>query len=218
MNLIYSLTLISAFLLMVFTLNLLQKYNLAEGETTRKIGHVVLGAILIVMPNLFCDLFFPVFTTLSITFIIYIASKNNRLACADNVDRHTYGTILFPIGVLITYLFAYLFHRFDLFYISVLILSLSDLAAALMGKLSLKIQCSPFYNINVNCYYKFKKTLSGSIVFMAVTILILTCFRCSILAIIFVSILITILEFIAQKGMDNIYIPVISFMLLYIIE
>ena len=217
MELIYCAILIFSFILMVFVLDLLQRYDIAQGEVTRKIGHFILGGILITMPFLFNDMVFPIVTCSIISFIIYTSSRMNKLACADCVERVTYGTFLFPIGVLATYILAQIFDKFDLFFPSIIILTISDIVAALVGKIALNLRDSWLYNLDNVLFVKFHKSISGSLAFLVSTMIILLCFIDNIFYILFIGIMITIIEFISTKGLDNITIPIGTFILLNLI-
>lgn len=217
MELLYLLTLLSLFILMVICLEFLQKKKIAQGETTRKMGHLILGCILIMQPCIFSNIAFPIILSLIISIIIYISSIKNKLSCADNVTRKTHGTYLYPIGILITLLFSYIINRVDLFYQASLILIISDIASAIIGKYSMNKKLKYGHKINNKIFTLFHKTIYGSIAFFVFTAIILTLFYSdNIVLILSVSLLVTIVEFVSTKGFDNLTIPISALAFLYL--
>lgn len=214
MEIIYCIILILLFILMVLSLEYLQVKGIANGEITRKLGHLILGIILIIMPILFEQIYYACIVCVIISLIIFICSKNNRLSCADNVERITYGTFLFPIGVLLTYIISYTQHDFTHFYPAITVLIVSDIVASFVGKMALSSERCFLYSIDSKCFDIFHKTLSGSMSFLICTIIILLCFGFIGTSMVLAAIIITLIEFISTKGTDNVTIPIITYILL----
>lgn len=218
MELLYLFTLLLLFILMVICLEFIQKKKNVQGETTRKMGHFILGCILIMQPYVFSHIVFPIILSIIISIIIYIFSITNNLSCADNVTRKTHGTYLYPIGLLITLLFSYKINRIDLFYQASLILIISDIASAIIGKYSINNKLKYGYKINNKIFALFHKTLYGSLTFFVFTAIILTVFYIDNIALVLsVSLLVTIVEFISTKGLDNLTIPISASVFLYLL-
>lgn len=214
MEIIYCTILILSFILMVISLEYIQVKGIANGEFTRKLGHLILGIILIIMPFLFDQIIYACIVCIIISLIIIICSRNNKLSCADNVDRITYGTFLFPIGVLLTYIIAYIQHNFVFYYPAITILIVSDIVASFVGKIALSSEKYYLYKINRKCFDIFHKTLSGSLSFLICTIIILLCYGFIDLPILVTAIIITSIEFVSSRGVDNVTIPLITYILL----
>ena len=211
MQIIFFFVLLSCFLSMVVFLEYLQKRNIAKGEITRKMGHFILGCIFMLLPLVFQNTLYSIILCVSISLIIYISSRNNKLPCADNVARKTHGTYLYPIGVLITLLISSYYNRIDLFYPSIIILMFSDIFAAFIGSYCLKKHFL-FYRINSVLMDRFNKTLYGSCAFFLCTFFILILFFSldNITALFIIALLITLVEFFSSKGYDNLTIPISS--------
>lgn len=203
---------------MVLFLDYLQKKKIVQGEVTRKMGHFILGCILIVQPSVFTNMTFPTILCLTISTIIYLSSKKNKLACADNVERKSHGTYLYPIGVLLTLLTAYALENIYLFYPSIIILMISDIASAFIGSYCMKIKYKYGYKINRKVLNVFNKTIYGSIAFFISTFIILVIYyKLNIIPVILVSLLTTAAEFFSTKGYDNFTIPITALLGLYLL-
>lgn len=204
---------------MVLVLESMQKFLKVSGEYTRKIGHLVLGFLLIQIPSLFEGLIIPLTLCLLISIIIFVASISNNLSSADKVERKSHGTYLYPLGVFFAYLIGFLLNRMDLFYPSVLILIFSDSIAAFAGQYAAKKR----WELGGRILKKIRKTKLGTFMFFCTTFLVLLIYYSGILSfrtiMIFslVSILVTIVEFFSSRGVDNVTIPVLSILILFVL-
>ncbi len=209
MQIVYSCLIIILFGIMVLSLQFLQQKNIADGEVTRKIGHFILGVIFLPIPIVFKDVAYPITTCLIISIIIYLMSKKNRLQCADNIKRASHGTYFFPIGVACTIFISNSLDKTYLFYPSILVLTISDIAAAFIGQKLLTINVEILDHWNKSLILRFSKSLYGSIAFLFATFLILELYftDATIIDIIVASVITTFVEFVSRKGSDNITIP-----------
>ncbi len=200
-------------------------------EVTRKFVHVFTGFICLTFPFYLGSHWSVLILTISFLLLLIISMKFNFLKSINAVDRKTGGSFLFPIVIYITY-WAYsifglgystgtdlpiqehfslegiLSNPFTVFYyLPILILSICDPLAALIGRNWPKGK----YHILGH-----QKTLSGSFAFFISAFLLSFIFSISLsptasmgvliaLTIAFVS---TIAEGISQKGIDNVLIPV----------
>ena len=212
------LVLLVLFIGMVLFLNLLDKKKIAGGEITRKMGHLILGGILLLLPC-FEMILYPILLCFTIAGIIFLSSKSSKLPCADSVQRKTHGTYLYPIGILLCFCISKLLVVENLFYISILILIFSDVFSAMVGQISVKKQWTFLFNgTNKKIYRVFNKTIYGSMAFLFSTLIILFLYfghDISIMNIVVLSMLITLSEMVSTRGFDNVVIPVVSILLLY---
>jgi len=183
-----------------------------QSEYSRKIAHIFGGLISLILP-----LWFDVRTAISIaiffSLILFVAKGKKLLNSVNNTSGHKSGAILFPLGLAISFA-TFVPISAIIFQGSVLVLALSDGLAGLLGyKFGTKK-----YNISGN------KTYLGSFLFFIVTLVILLSlfyFVYSVITIKIVlfsilgSLLLTIIEGLLGKGLDNLIIPVSSGFVIY---
>jgi hypothetical protein len=129
------------------------------------------------------------------------------LASVHGVKRVSIGDILHPAAMLVTFVAAKAIGRPDFYIISVLVLSISDALAALIGT---------SYGFKVYRVEEEKKSLEGSLVFMLSTFLIVHIglllltpterLECVLIALL-IAVLVTCFEAISLGGVDNFFIP-----------
>ncbi len=179
-------------------------------EYTRKAIHIITGVI---------ALFFPLFIQHPLDLILLcggfavllvITMKYNLLQSVNNVDRVSRGSILYPVAVIICFMFYYYNDNYIYFFIPILTLAMADPAAALVGRK---------YPIGKYTLRQQTKTMAGSGSFFVVAFII------SLIALnliengnlmqhIWISLLVatvtTIGEGLSFKGDDNLVIPVFA--------
>lgn len=185
-------------------------------EYTRKAIHIITGVI---------ALFFPLFIKSPLDLILLcggfgvllvITMKYNLLQSVNNVDRVSRGSILYPVAVIICFMFYYYTDNYIYFFIPILTLAMADPAAALVGRK---------YPIGKYMLRQQTKTMAGSGSFFVVAFII------SLVALnliedgnlmqhICISLLVatvtTIGEGLSFKGDDNLVIPVFAIVSLFI--
>jgi len=189
----------------------------ATPELSRKLLHIAMGLILCPLPWLF-DRVGPVYV-LSATYIglliarRYLAALDNHVAgVIDGVGRKSVGEFLFPITVALLFTFAY---REPVTYLApMLILTLADAAAAVIGR---RYGMCP-YPTPGGC-----KSLEGSLAFaitaFASTHLTLLLLGSggrleSVLIAMVIALTLTIVEAFVTGGWDNLVVPIFAFALL----
>ena len=209
-NIDYKIILIfSAIYLFFFTIAEIAYHKFkVEVEYTRKFIHIITGII---------ALFFPIFIKSpldllilcgSFAILLVITIKYNLLQSVNKVDRVSRGSILYPVAVVVCYLFNYYKGTYMYFFIPILTLALADPIAALVGKK---------YPYGKYSFRNLTKTLSGSGSFFIVAFIIsfvsLTLkedghLTQSIWIGLTIALTTTIGEGLSIKGYDNIVIPV----------
>ena len=212
-----------------------------KAEHSRKIVHIFTGLICMSFPFFITTHWSVLFLTLSFVAILAISIRFNYLNSINGVDRKTSGSYLFPISIYIMYwAYAYFGHQSitgnDLvweseislqgmlsdtagifYFLPLLIFSFADPAAAIIGK---KWPLMPYTVLGQT------KTLSGSIGFLTVAFCF-SFFYCThyftelnraILVAITLAFSTTISEGLAQKGTDNIFVPLIAVITLYLFQ
>lgn len=182
-------------------------------EISRKTAHFLAGIAALSFPYIFQS-HITIFI-LSFLFIIFITvtKLKKALNSIHGVKRISFGSYLYPVSIYITFLLAA--DNPPFYFISILVLAVSDAAAALIGERYGTIKFDMGGNV---------KTLEGTISFFLVSFLcvqipMLVLTDINELSVIIVSITIALvvtgLELISLAGTDNIFIPLGTYYLLY---
>jgi len=219
LDLLAVVSVIGAALAMLIVLRIFARFTPSSPEWLRKIAHLGTGALAIPFPWIFSSPL-PVFIVcglsmallLSIRFIPPIRRRFSGVL--DSVNRISWGEFYFPISVTILFALA----RGDklLYTIPILVLSLADTVAALLG----------------TSYGRYgyrgvggKKSVEGSVAFFTVAffaihvpLLLLTQMDRpqTLLVAVDIAVIVTLLEAVAWSGLDNLFIPLGVFLLLHI--
>jgi len=185
-------------------------------EYTRKAIHIITGVI---------ALFFPLFIKSPLDLILLcggfaillnITLKYNLLQSVNNVDRVSRGSILYPVAVILCFMFNYYRDTYMYFFIPILTLAMADPIAALVGKK---------YPLGKYTLREQTKTMSGSGSFFIVALFISFValnlkedgnLTQSIWISLFVATATTVGEGLSFKGDDNIVIPICAIVSLLI--
>lgn len=194
---------------------LYHKMNVAV-ETTRKIVHVSTGLIAMTFP-IYLDHFWQVLALCcSFLLLMAVSEKLYWFKSITAIERKSYGSWLFALIVLCCFYIQVELNNMAYYYLPILVLSISDPIAALVGK------ATQFVPIKV---FGSTKTLGGSIAFLVTTSLILLVFdqlsgtgSWPIIYIVLSSIVVTVAELLSTKGWDNLTIPLTTVVLIYLIN
>jgi phytol kinase len=202
---------------MLFLLRLYHKWTGADGEWVRKLAHIGTGLLSIGLPWIFSSRV-PVFIICgaSITLLLamrYVPLIRGHLSgVLDDVARDSWGEIYFPLSVALLYQFA---HGGKLLYaVPLVVLTLADTIAALAGA---------EYGRHGYTATGAMKSMEGSIAFFCVAF-----FSVNVALVVFsdagrietllisldIALIVMLLEAIAWRGLDNIFIPLGVFILL----
>jgi phytol kinase len=206
-NLLNTIYLSGAFLLLFGSAELLfWKFKL-QAEVTRKYVHIVTGLLTMLFPPLVGDPWLVLLLCGSFLLILMASMKFDLLPSINGVDRKTRGSILYPIVVFACYLMYTEYGQFIFYYLPILILAICDPIAALVGKRWPRGKYTTFGQT---------KTLSGSagffigafllcagLIFLLEGYLLLETIVTS-FVIAFVT---TVAEALTHKGYDNFTIP-----------
>jgi phytol kinase len=215
---------LGAFLLLWIALALFRKLRNPNPEILRKLMHVGMGLVTLLLPALF-DRAWPVVLLASICALALAAAKfwPPLGAVIGGVDRASRGDLYFPISVAILFIAAnhtttpLLHGRAILFCIPILILTFADAIAALVGI---------SYGAHRYTGIESQKSAEGSLAFFTVAflsthipLLLLTDDRQMVrekvlLISLTIGFLVMLLEGIAWRGLDNLLVPLGAFILL----
>ena len=159
-------------------------------EITRRFAHVFAGLFAVVM-----YLTTPGFIYLSCVVIfgcaVLISYGKNYFTSIHRVRRRTYGELFLPLGLLAAYLIAG--GETSVYIPAVLVLTLAD----------------PLGGVMSDIRRLHRSTVTGSLVFFVVTVIILISMTIHMpLWIIAISAIVTVVERISKVGSDNLTIPV----------
>jgi len=185
---------------------LFHKQNV-KTERTRKLVHFGAGALSLTFPFLFEEAWPVLLLCGSFFGILLLSKKFGFLNSINGVARKTYGAILFPLVVSGCFLVQSITGDMMTYFLPILILSISDPVAALVGKRF------PWGKFTIAGH---GKTIAGSLGFM-LTASLITVFLMSnfLTALAFVSIqdcfliagMAMIAEAVSKNGYDNFTIP-----------
>lgn len=186
-------------------------------EAARKGVHVAMGGVTLLFPWMFSEAG-PILLLCALSVALMVALRRVRVlregvgGVIHNVERASYGEICFPLAVCVLYLLAA--DTPVLYAIPLLLLGLADPAAALIG---LRHGLVPYRTVDG------LKSREGSVAFFAVAFLCvhvpLLLFTDvgrleSLLVAAIVGALAMMLEAISWRGLDNLFVPLGSYVLL----
>jgi phytol kinase len=196
-----------ALLVVILVAEILQRRNYICGELSRKFIHIGNGLILALSTFILSVDQLKVVCGLLFIGILLVETKVNLIHSVDTVKRKSIGTYLYPLGIGLSLIF---FESKVIFFVSVLVLSLADGLAALIGAKWGKKRYKIFGG---------NKSYLGSLVFFIITLTIFFTyvfmaekyFNVSINSLgLLASILISINEAVFAYGLDNLTIPLMT--------
>jgi phytol kinase len=182
-----------------------------ESEWTRKLVHVLMGLTASAFPWLFCDGRSAVLLCALFAVVLGASLAFSGLPSIHRVDRRTAGALWFPLGV--AWVFVAARGRSDLYVMAMLVLTLADPAAAVVGR------AGGTHRLRLGG----SKTLEGSLAFflvasscLVVALSLTTPLHAaeSFVRAIAIAALLTAVELLSPAGSDNFLVPVAAFLLL----
>lgn len=185
-------------------------------EASRKYIHIMLSNIWIIIMMFFDNVYLLSIVPFSFVILNYISYKKNLIKVMerDTNSQDGLGTVYYAISILIICIISYGILKNPIMGLpGILIMGYGDGFAAIIGK-SVK---SKSYKIGNS-----SKTLAGSATMLVIAFIIFAVFLHGInlwwLKALIASILITIIEAISIKGLDNITVPIISTLMVILIS
>jgi phytol kinase len=210
----------AAFMALFIFAELLHVKAGVDAEYTRKLVHIITGLLTLGFPVYFTSAWQVVIICTLFLVLLTISRQLNLLQSINNVKRQTAGSILFPIIVVIVFLFYNYMKKQESqgylnFFLPILVMALCDPVAAIVGKR---------YQSNQNTE---RKTIEGTISFIllsyVLSFLLLFFFTDRSLASIsgwsvLIALSTGITERISMKGWDNFTIPLAAMCVLYLMN
>jgi phytol kinase len=215
---LYIIYFMAAFLGLFASAELIYLFGKVKAGITRKIVHVGSGLITLLFPFYLTSHWSALFLSASFFALLLLSMKFNFLNSINGVERKTWGSLLYPCSVYLSF-FSYVTQDNPLyFFLPMLILAFSDTVAEILGK---KLNWKPFLVFN------HRKTIGGSLGFFFTTLIIsfllinyFTSFTLSQILIfsIIISLFTTFSEAISPKGIDNISVPSVALITLFLFD
>jgi dolichol kinase len=208
--LIYS---VALFLIMLIS-QFLYKFFRVNSEWTRKFAHLGSGIIALTYPFYIHNHWLVFALSLSFTIILFFSKKSGFFKSIFNVGRTSYGDLFF---VWTTWLLFWLYQYEEksiYYFLPFSIVVFSDTFAAIFGK---------YFPLKKLYFFGSQKSIGGSLIFFTITLVLSYYFFNDFLQIenVFIysllhAMILTLTEALSVKGWDNITIPVISVIMIYI--
>lgn len=196
------------FLLLVLA-ELLWYQRIFTGEVARKFVHMLVGIYVAFWP-LFMSMSAIVYMCLAFLVVLAISKKYKIFRAMHNIERKSWGDLLFAFGIGLTALIVHISGvSVWLFTIAILHLACADGMAAVLGT---KAKRNRKYLI----FKKHTKSVVGSVVFWAVSLVLLAGYsyftgqidlQVVYVAVLTVPLILTLVENISIYGSDNVLIP-----------
>jgi phytol kinase len=205
-----------AFGLMFFLSEMMYLKLRLDAEITRKFIHVSCGSIALMIPIIRPHLYTIIILGMLFSLLTFYMLRRGLLPSVNNVKRHTIGSILYPLGIVLCTLFGMMDNYRIYFFIPICTLIFSDTIAAMVG-----------FNYPIRKFkiMGFTKSIGGSIGFFVSAFAI--CFILSSLFIkspdwqllltdsVSIAMATAFIEMISVDGWDDVTIPVTSFLMLW---
>lgn len=185
-----------------------------DKEISRKFIHIMLSNWWFIAMYFFNNVIYASIVPLSFVFINYISYKKDLISVMERQDcnKDGLGTVYYALSLFIVSIFTFgIIKKPEIGLCATLIMGYGDGLAAVIGKKVNRIS----YKVG-----KTYKTLAGSCTMLCISFFIVAVFLCImksnlwILKSFLISVIITILEAISIKGLDNITVPVSACLLL----
>ncbi len=217
-NLLYTILLAVMVLLLFAVGEMLHIYAKVKAEYTRKLIHAGTGGITLLCPLLITNHWYVLALCASFALLLLTSIKLGFLKSINDIGRESFGSVSYAVAVYVCF-DAYWWQKDRIFfYLPMLILAIADPLAALVGQ---KFQYGKFK------VFKETKTLSGSIMFFVMAILVAAgCIYFhriyTLEKIIWIPIAIAFISTLAEsftiKGLDNITIPIVVLIFMVVIR
>lgn len=177
-------------------------------EMTRKLVHFASGAVCLTFSHVFASHWTVLVLCIGFAGLMVLTKKYGLLPSVHGVARESQGGLYYPLAVYLSFFIAARIQSPDLYVIGILVLAVSDSLAALVGGR---------YGFKLYVVEEDTKSLEGSVIFflatfLAVHLILLLLSRVdpavSVLAGIYIALLITAFESISLEGSDNLVIPI----------
>jgi phytol kinase len=183
-----------------------------QAEHTRKVAHAGSGLLALFFPVFFVDYRFVILLCSLFLLILVVTKRTGLLRSIHGIPRISFGSTMFPFVVCLCFWRYSVTHNLMHFYLPVLIMSLADPAACLVGK---RMPMMKLYQ---------KKTLGGSLAFffvafgltmaMGIFMPMGESIGTSLNRALLIGFVTTVAEALSGRGFDNLTIPIAALALI----
>ena len=214
---LYSIIFLLFFLFLIILTQVLHTFFKVNSEVSRKFMHVSGGVLSLFFFSFFTSHWWVLLLCTIALLLLTVTFFRDQLSGIHKTDRQSLGSLFFPIPVYICFFAATELNSGVLFYLPILLLTISDAVAEWGGKKWGKYSRS---------FFNGQKTLMGSLCF-AISAFIISCITLiifqtpvpySILISISVASIVSVIELISLKGWDNITVPISTLLVLILFE
>lgn len=187
-------------------------------EASRKFIHIMLGNWWFIAMYFFTNVWFAIFVPITFVIINYVSYKQDLIKVMERKNQDGLGTVYYAVSLFILAIVSFgIYQKPILGLIPNLIMAYGDGFAAVVGK-CIK---SKTYKVGET-----KKSIAGSITMFMISLIFITIFLKTqytfelwqtVLIGIIMSGIVTIIEAISVKGIDNISVPVSMLVMLLMI-
>ena len=187
-------------------------------EASRKFIHIMLGNWWFIAMYFFTNVWFAIFVPITFVIINYVSYKQDLIKVMERKNQDGLGTVYYAVSLFILAIVSFgIYQKPILGLIPNLIMAYGDGFAAVVGK-CIK---SKTYKVGET-----KKSIAGSITMFMISLIFITIFLTTrytfelwqiVLIGIVMSGIVTIIEAISVKGIDNISVPVSMLVMLLMI-
>ncbi len=187
-------------------------------EASRKFIHIILGNWWFIAMYFFTNVWFAIFVPITFVIINYVSYKQDLIKVMERKNQDGLGTVYYAVSLFILAIVSFgIYQKPILGLIPNLIMAYGDGFAAVVGK-CIK---SKTYKVGET-----KKSIAGSITMFIISLIFITIFLTTrytfelwqtVLIGIIMSGIVTIIEAISVKGIDNISVPVSMLVMLLMI-
>ncbi len=201
--------LVALFMVIIVAAEFWGRWKNPNPEYIRKVVHFSGGLSSLLFPFLIKSPWIVFGMATALAGILWIGEKGEYLKCLTSVKRKGKGSVYFPLAI--AGLFYISQEKLWLYVTSILILTISDSAAALVG--------SSYGRIRYQVGKEDVKSLEGSLIYCLITfitiqttLLLMTDLHKTscVLSALLISVLLTGIESISVKGLDNLFVPILA--------
>jgi phytol kinase len=195
---------------------LLHRYFKLPAEQSRKFLHVSGGILSIFIP-LFFHSHWWVLALTGVAFVILLVTYMRKwLPAVHQINRNSIGSVLFPVPVYLCFLIATLTQNNLYFWLPISLLAISDTAAEIGGQL---------WGAKTRQFFNGQKTMAGTLSFAVTALLVNTGwlyfgFHLPVRDVLLLTVLITLFsagaELVTLHGWDNLTVPAIAALIIYL--
>ena len=186
------------------TASLLYRFQVVDAQTSRKLIHIGVAHWFFFVP-LFDSLFVAMIAPVSFIGLNFMSQRFRIVQSMERLDAEDYGTVYYAVALSVITYVSVVVDLYTIGLVSMLILGWGDGLAALVGRYAQ----GPMIRAN--------KTVYGSLAMLSASLIVLLVFLDSVGLSIIVAVVATATEVWTPKGFDNLSVPLLSMLLLWLL-